>query len=172
MFARPRYWHWTKGERVFHKGDFKYLILDLLKDKPRHGYEIIRDLEDRFQGFYSPSPGAVYPTLQWLEEVGYVTSEEREGKKVYTITDKGRAFLEEKSKEAQEVRDQMKGWWGCWSSEMKDEMHDVMHTLGELGKTISHEARRVGAEKMPQVREILKNAAKEIDKIFKGGSGS
>ena len=55
--------------RVFEKGDLKYLILDLLKDEPSHGYELIRALEERFRGFYSPSPGSVYPTLQLLEDL-------------------------------------------------------------------------------------------------------
>jgi len=158
---------WPRGERIFHKGDFKYLILDLLKDKPRHGYEIIRELEERFSGFYAPSPGAVYPTLQWLEEVGYVTSVQQDGKRVYTITDDGRRFLTEKEKETEEIKSQMKNWWGYWGSEFRDEMHDVMHSLGDLGRMISHQARKAGKEKMPLVKDVLTNATKEIEKIFK-----
>src|SRR5919202_1373987 len=83
------------GERLFGRGDLKYVILDLLKDQPRHGYEVIRALEERFRGFYSPSPGSVYPTLQLLADQGYLTSTERDGKRVYAITDEGRKFLEE-----------------------------------------------------------------------------
>jgi DNA-binding PadR family transcriptional regulator len=81
--------------RVFEKGDLKYVILDLLKDEPSHGYELIRALEERFRGFYSPSPGSIYPTLQLLEDLGHVTVTQRDGKKVYTITEQGRGFLEE-----------------------------------------------------------------------------
>ena len=54
---------------MFEKGDLKYVILDLLKDEPSHGYEVIRKLEERSRGFYSPSPGSVYPTLQLLEDM-------------------------------------------------------------------------------------------------------
>ncbi len=79
--------------RVFEKGDLKYVILDLLKDKPSHGYEVIRALEERSRGFYSPSPGSVYPTLQLLEDLGYVSATQRDGKKVYEITDEGRQAL-------------------------------------------------------------------------------
>lgn len=164
---RQRFGFWPRGERIFHKGDFKYLILDLLKDKPCHGYEIIRDLEDRFHGFYTPSPGAVYPTLQWLEEMGYVTSVQQDGKKVYTITEEGKKFLAEKEKETGEIKNQMKDWWGCWSSEFQDEMRDVMHTLGDLGRMIGQQTRKAGAEKIPKVREVLSNAFKDIEKIFK-----
>jgi DNA-binding PadR family transcriptional regulator len=73
--------------RLFEKGDLKYIILNHVKDKPSHGYEIIRAMEDSFHGFYTPSAGSVYPTLQMLEDMGYVKSSERDGKKVYTITE-------------------------------------------------------------------------------------
>src|SRR3712207_5975654 len=63
-----------RGERLFDRGDLKYVILDLLRARPRHGYDIIRALEDRFRGLYSPSPGSVYPTLQLLEDQGLVSS--------------------------------------------------------------------------------------------------
>lgn len=165
---RMRFWGGARGERVFHKGDFKYLMLDLLKDKPRHGYEIIRELEERFGGFYAPSPGAVYPTLQWLEEMGYVTVMPQDGKKIYTITDTGRAFIADKEKETEEVKKQMKTWWGNWSNEFRDEMRDVMHSLGDLGRMIGQKTRQAGQEKLPQVKEILANAQKEIERIFKG----
>src|SRR5262245_19100019 len=77
------------------RGGMKFLLLEVLKEGPRHGYEIISELESRFRG-YRPSPGSVYPTLQMLEEGGFVTSEEIDGKKVYTITDAGLKLLEER----------------------------------------------------------------------------
>jgi len=73
----------------------KYVILKLLQDKPRHGYEVMKELEERMHGCYTPSPGTVYPTLQWLEDSGLVKSADLEGKKVYEITDAGREFLKE-----------------------------------------------------------------------------
>src|SRR5262245_4261789 len=76
------------------RGDIKFHLLEILKDNPRHGYEIISELEKR-SGGYRPSPGSVYPTLQMLEEGGYLTSEQVEGKKVYTITEEGLKLLEE-----------------------------------------------------------------------------
>ena len=145
MQHRPHFGYWERGERIFRKGDFKYIILDLLKDKPRHGYEIIRELENQFSGFYAPSPGAVYPTLQYLEEMEFVTSQQQEGKKVYTITETGLAYLSEKAKETSDVKAQMKNWWGCYGAEFKDEFRDVMKTFGDLGKTIGQKARQAGA---------------------------
>jgi DNA-binding PadR family transcriptional regulator len=92
---------------MFYKGDLKYVILDLLKDKPSHGYEIIRELESRIQGFYTPSAGSVYPTLQMQEDMGYVHSAEQDAKKIYTITEEGRKFLAEQTGAIDKIKEQM-----------------------------------------------------------------
>ncbi len=98
--------------RLFKKGDMKYVILELLKDKSSHGYELTTELEDRFHGLYSPSAGSVYPVLQLLEDMGYVTSNAEDGKKVYTITDTGRKFLEEQKETIEKIGERLRGWWG------------------------------------------------------------
>lgn len=85
------------GERFFGRGDMKYALLGLLRERPMYGYEMIKALEEKSGGFYTPSPGSIYPTLQMLEERGFVTSEEVESKKVYRITESGLALLEERS---------------------------------------------------------------------------
>ncbi len=99
--------------------------------------------------------------------MGHVTSQPLDGKKIYTITESGLAFLAEKAKETSEIKAQMKNWWGCYGAEFRDEMRDVMRTLGDLGKTIGQKARQAGVEKMPQVKQALAEAVKEIEKIFK-----
>ena len=78
---------------MFGRGDLKYALLGLLQEHPKHGYEMIKDLEERSGGFYSPSAGAIYPTLQLLEDRSWVSVEVVEGKKIYTITDAGRQAL-------------------------------------------------------------------------------
>ncbi|MGH8233773.1 MAG: PadR family transcriptional regulator [Rhodanobacteraceae bacterium] len=84
------------GRRMFGHGDLKLLILALIEQEPRHGYDLIRTIEDMFNGQYSPSPGTVYPTLTMLEDMGYVAAQDEEcGRKRYAITDAGRAFLDE-----------------------------------------------------------------------------
>ncbi|MFK2872006.1 PadR family transcriptional regulator [Dyella lipolytica] len=83
------------GSRMLGHGDLKLLLLALIEQQPRHGYDLIRTIEEMFHGHYSPSPGAVYPTLTMLEEMGHATVEnEQGGRKLYAITDQGRAFLE------------------------------------------------------------------------------
>jgi DNA-binding PadR family transcriptional regulator len=81
--------------RFFAHGDLRLVILHLIAEKPRHGYEVIKAIEERVAGAYSPSPGVIYPTLTLLEELGYVTVSTGEGaKKLHTITAEGRAFLD------------------------------------------------------------------------------
>lgn len=81
--------------RMFAQGDLKLLALALIAEQPRHGYEIIKVIEEKTAGWYSPSPGVVYPTLTYLEEAGYVTAEVDGARKRYVITDEGRAYLSE-----------------------------------------------------------------------------
>ena len=80
--------------RFLDHGDLRFLILALLEEQPRHGYELMKELEDRTGGAYRPSPGVVYPTLTLLEELGHVAADQADGKKLYAATDEGRAFLE------------------------------------------------------------------------------
>src|SRR4051794_32051780 len=84
-----------RAGRMLATGDLRLIALALIAEQPRHGYEIIKVLEDKTEGWYSPSPGIVYPTLTWLEEVGYVTSQADGAKKLYSITEEGRANLAE-----------------------------------------------------------------------------
>ena len=86
--------HWHRGGRPFDHGELRLVVLALVAERPRHGYEIIKAIEERFGGSYSPSPGVVYPTLTMLEELGHTTVEEIGGKKLYTVTEEGKAFLE------------------------------------------------------------------------------
>jgi DNA-binding PadR family transcriptional regulator len=80
--------------RFFAHGDLRLVILRLIAEKPRHGYEIIKEIEERVAGAYSPSPGVIYPTLTLLEELGYVAVTPGEGaRKLHEITEAGRAFL-------------------------------------------------------------------------------
>src|SRR5437660_6594494 len=87
--------HGFRSGRKLGADDLQLVILALLEEKPRHGYEIIKALEEHSGGFYSPSPGMVYPALTYLEELGYATVEAEGSKKLYRITDAGLSKLDE-----------------------------------------------------------------------------
>jgi DNA-binding PadR family transcriptional regulator len=149
-------------ESHFQKGDLKYVILDLLKDKPRYGYEVIRELEERSFGFYTPSAGAVYPTLQMLEEMGHASAIEQDGKKVYSITDEGRQFLTERKDFTEEIKRHMRH---RWNPESIGDMGQMRHKWARLGKVMGrfHDA---DPEKMKRVHDVISRAYKEIEGIM------
>ena len=89
--------------RVLGSGDLQLLILLLLSEKPRHGYEIIKAIEEHSSGAYTPSPGMVYPALTYLEETGYATTTAEGAKKLYSITPEGTANLEKNRGVADEI---------------------------------------------------------------------
>ena len=93
--------------RMLAQGDLKLIALALIEQQPRHGYDIIKALEERTAGFYAPSPGVVYPTLTYLEEVGHVTSQPEGAKKLYAITEAGRAWLDENRAIAEAVLERL-----------------------------------------------------------------
>ncbi|MEQ1782070.1 MAG: PadR family transcriptional regulator [Hyphomonadaceae bacterium] len=93
--------------RFFAHGDLRLVILNMIAEKPRHGYELIKEIEDSVSGAYTPSPGVIYPTLTLLEELGYVEAAAEGAKKLYTITDEGRAFLTANQATVDNLRERM-----------------------------------------------------------------
>jgi len=163
MFHEERFFRGSRRWASFQKGDLKYVILDLLKDKPRHGYDIIRELEELSYGFYKPSPGVIYPTLQMLEEMGYASSTEQEGKRVYSITEEGLKFLENQSDIANGVRRQMKH---KWSFKNIGRMVTVMKEFHALENLLGDSFRRLDADKAEQIRQILSQAYQAIESVL------
>ncbi len=94
-----------RRERVFEQGDLRLLLLQLIAEKPSHGYELIKAVEDSVGGAYAPSPGVVYPTLTWLEDLGYAKPLEAEGgKKLYAITPEGQAWLDSQAEAVESLK--------------------------------------------------------------------
>lgn len=154
-----------RGGRIFGQGDLKYVILKLLEEKPRHGYEIIKELEDRFGGAYSPSPGTVYPTLQMLEDLGYARAGADEGgRKTYTITPEGSAYLAAHSTTVDSIFERIARFVEGF---LDEPMMDVNHAFRRVGRAAySYASRHVNdGEKLKRVREILDRAAAELDAL-------
>jgi DNA-binding PadR family transcriptional regulator len=161
---RGRGWKGRAG-RVFEQGDLKYVILRLLAEKPRHGYEIIKELEERFGGAYAPSPGTVYPTLTMLEDLGYARAMPEEGgRKIYEITDAGRKHLEEHSATVDDIFERIaKFVEGFFDAPMAD----LKRSFGNLGRATFYVASRApnDRERIGRISEILKRAASDIERL-------
>lgn len=138
------------------RGDIKFILLSLLAEEPRYGYQLIKELENRYSGFYRPSPGSVYPTLQLLEEGGYLISEQVEGKRVYTITDSGRELLAQRDTPI-EFADR---------GERSQQLHQLKEAMTELGSAVMQVARSNNLDRASRVREILNRAKREIYTIL------
>jgi DNA-binding PadR family transcriptional regulator len=162
-FKRDRFFHGFRKESPFSKGDLKYVILDLLKEKPRYGYDIIRSLEERSHGFYTPSPGVVYPTLQMLEEMGHAISEERDGKKIYSITDSGLKFLKENKDFTNDIRDHMSHHW---NPENFAGIAQVMAEVSKFRKTFPSRIRQATPDQINRITEVIASARQEIESIL------
>ena len=113
-----------RAGRMLATGDLRLIALALIAEQPRHGYEIIKLLEDKTAGWYSPSPGTIYPTLTYLEEVGYVTAQADGAKKLYSITEEGRAHLDQN----------------------RDFVDAVLERFSRVGEKVSRMRRRFGMD--------------------------
>lgn len=123
---------------VFGHGRLRLYLLKLLEESPRHGYEVIRLLQDRFLGVYSPSPGTIYPRLARLESEGLVTHEVVKGKKVYSLTDKGREELERRMDELAELEEEISA---SAQEFARGVQQDVRQTVRSLREELTQAAR-------------------------------
>jgi DNA-binding PadR family transcriptional regulator len=121
-----------RAGRMLAQGDLRLIALALIAQEPRHGYEIIKLVEEKTADWYSPSPGIVYPTLTYLEEAGYVTVSSEGSKKLYTITDDGRAYL----------------------AEQRDVADAILKRLAAVGERMARMRRRLGDDDESLPRSI------------------
>jgi DNA-binding PadR family transcriptional regulator len=164
-------WHGFRAGRKLGAEDLQLIILALLAEKPAHGYEIIKALGERSGGFYSPSPGMVYPALTYLEEIGYASVEAEGPRKRYEITDAGRAYLEENRNVVDTMLAQLK-----WVGDKMEHMRRAFSGEGEPADDRSAQLRearsrlraalieRRGAsdEEQRRIADILDRATREI----------
>lgn len=153
-----------RGGRFFDHGDLRYLILDLVAAKPRHGYELIKAIEEEFGGAYSPSPGVIYPTLTMLEELGYAVAAAEGNKKLYTITPEGMAFLAENKAQVDAVIGRLKEagqtFGGGRAPEIKRAVHNLRLALAtRLGRGALSQEQILG------ITGVLDRAAGEIERV-------
>jgi DNA-binding PadR family transcriptional regulator len=143
------------------RGDIKFMLLGLLAEGAQHGYELIKELEARGGGFRRLSPGSVYPTLQMLEEGGYLTSEQMDGKRVYTIAESGRQLLKDRHQQAPTQHTHNS------SPESKPaELIELRRTLTELNDAVTQIARSGNLEQSNRVRDLLVQVKREIYTIL------
>jgi DNA-binding PadR family transcriptional regulator len=166
-----------RGSRAFlagrrlASGELQLVLLALLAEGPSHGYELIKALEERSGGFYSPSPGMIYPALTWLEEVGFASVAAEGTKKLYSITEPGHAHLKENREAADAMLDQL-GWigrkmgrvreiFGGFDEDEDSEPQGVWAARRDLRQAL-REKHGASTEEKQRVAQILREAAARI----------
>jgi DNA-binding PadR family transcriptional regulator len=144
---------WAGGRRA-KRGDVRTALLTLLADRPMHGYDLIRDLEERSGGAWRPSPGSIYPTLQLLEDEGLVTSEERDGKRVYTITDAGRVEVQERRERGRSEPWEF-GPLGEGFAQLRDSGFQLAAAAMQVARTGSEAQRTKAADILAEARKKI-----------------
>lgn len=158
----PRVWPGFGPGRFFDTGEMRLALLALIAEKPRHGYELMTEIETRSEGVYRPSPGAIYPNLQQLEDQGMVTSHKEEGKNVYTITGEGKAEVERQ-------KDAIDGIWaktdeaGEWGPFASPAGMEIARSVRDFARTafVAVTKRKVSPDR---IREIINEAREKVEK--------
>jgi DNA-binding PadR family transcriptional regulator len=164
-----------RAGRMLAQGDLRLLALALIAEQPRHGYEIIKVLEEKTAGWYAPSPGVVYPTLTYLEEAGYVTAQAEGTKKLYTITAEGRVYLDDNRDFVEAVLERLQNVGERVSRRRRERDGDARDREGprisRLVRAAFEDLRELAAERIrsdaeaeTKVVEVLARAAAELRK--------
>src|ERR1700748_22436 len=147
--------------RFFGAGDLRYVILQLISEKPSHGYEIIKSIQERLGGMYAPSPGVVYPMLTMLEEMGYATVVTEGARKLYTITEEGSKALAENKAQVEALfarMDQMKGEQGG------DRAQQIERAVANFRLALRMKKGPLTEEQIHAITDIIDAAAKQIER--------
>jgi DNA-binding PadR family transcriptional regulator len=156
---------WGFRRRFFEPGEVRIALLSLLKDGPKHGYELMKELETRSGGTYRASAGSVYPNLQLLEDEGLIKADVKEdGKRVFTITDAGLAELAKQKDAADRVWSRASAW-DDWSDAMSPAAMEVIGPGMRLLRSAVQAAVHGDAKKIDSVRGVLTHAQEEIERM-------
>lgn len=154
------------GQRFFGRGDVKYALLELLSERAMHGYEMMKALEEKSGGFYTPSAGTIYPTLQMLEDRGFVTSDQDSGKRIYQITEAGRTQLAERHTEEMELEyiARLRAFDFRWNT---PEVQAVRNSSSHLMHMFMHATRKAvdDPQQLARLQEIIEQAHQALSEM-------
>ena len=154
-----------RRRRMFGSGELRLVLLKLLGDEPRHGYELIKAIEDLTGGSYAPSPGTVYPTLSLLEDEGAITpAKGDETRKAYEATDEGRKELEARAEEVERIMERLSGHGEHRRAYATPEM---FRAVGNLATVLKNRARtgKLDEDTVREIVDLVDELAKKIERL-------
>jgi DNA-binding PadR family transcriptional regulator len=148
--------------RKARRGDIRTAALLLLAEEPRNGYQIMQEVEERSEGVWRPSPGSVYPALAQLEDEQLIRSEEIDGRKLFAITEQGRALLEQRASDAPAPWEEMSG-------DVSDEAFEARQLLREVVVAFAQVMRTGSDAQLAKARDVLTEARRQLYRILADG---
>lgn len=154
-----------RKRRLFDGGELRLLLLKLIAETPRHGYDLIREIEERTSGTYAPSPGVVYPTLTLLVDMGLIEEAASDGaRKLFQITDTGAAHLQEKADDVEAIVAKLSA---LGAERQRSDAAPVRRAVGNLREVLQHRLRRddTDADLIHRVTALIDEAAQKIERL-------
>ena len=172
----PGGWGGPRGrrdrKRMFEGGELRLVLLKLIADEPRHGYQLIKAIEELTEGDYAPSPGVVYPTLTMLDDMGFIAEKKsKDAKKVFEATDEGRAHLVENEDEVEDLISKLEGHG---KKQRHGQRPEIGRAIGNLMTALRNRVANDGwnEQLLEEVIDILDEAAQRIERAKSGDKDS
>jgi DNA-binding PadR family transcriptional regulator len=150
---------WAAGRSKARRGDVRAAILALLTEEPRNGYQLIQQIEERSDGEWRPSPGAVYPALQQLTDEGLIEAEEQEGRRTFRLSESGRAYVEAHP-------DEVNAPWEAMTSDVRDDVRDLFGTAARTGSAVMQIVHTGSEEQVAQAKQILTETRRRLYRLL------
>jgi DNA-binding PadR family transcriptional regulator len=150
---------WAAGRSKARRGDVRAAILALLAEEQRNGYQLIQEIEERSDGEWRPSPGAVYPALQQLTDEGLIEAEERDGRRTFRLSETGRAYVDEHPGEVNAP-------WEAMTSAVRDDVRDLFGTAARTGAAVMQIVHTGSEAQIAEAKRILSETRRRLYQLL------
>lgn len=150
---------WARGRSKARRGDVRAALLALLAEEPRNGYQLIQQIEERSDGEWRPSPGAVYPALQQLTDEGLIEADEQDGRRTFRLSESGRAYVEAHP-------DELNAPWEAMTSDVRDDVRDLFATAARTGSALMQIVHTGNEEQVAQAKQILSETRRKLYQLL------
>jgi DNA-binding PadR family transcriptional regulator len=150
---------WAERRSKARRGDVRAAILALLAEDPRNGYQLIQQIEERSDGEWRPSPGAVYPALQQLTDEGLIEAEEQEGRRTFRLSDSGRAYVDGHP-------DEVNAPWEAMTSDVRDDVRDLFTTAAKTGAAVMQIVHTGSEGQVAEAKQVLSETRRRLYQLL------
>ncbi|HEY0540018.1 MAG TPA: PadR family transcriptional regulator [Actinoallomurus sp.] len=150
---------WAEGRPKARRGDVRAALLALLAEEPRNGYQLIQQIQERSDGEWRPSPGAVYPALQQLTDEGLIQAEEHEGRRTFRLSESGRAYVDAHP-------DEVNAPWEAMTSDVRDDVRDLFATAAKTGAAVMQIVHTGSESQVAEAKQVLSETRRKLYQLL------